>query len=77
MQTARGDILSVEEFLAPTDLDFDKNFLFPKKLSLSTLKGGIYFQPPTVQSGINTIPFTSIVNTRSPTSVVTIQTLAA
>jgi hypothetical protein len=33
--------------------------------------------PATVQSGINEIPIVSIINTRSPTSIITVQTLAA
>ena len=41
------------------------------------MKGGIYFYPSAVQSGITKIPFTTIINTRSPTSVVALQTLAA
>jgi hypothetical protein len=46
-------------------------------LALDSLKGGIYFYPSSVQSGITKIPFTTIINTRSPTSVVALQTLAA
>lgn len=41
------------------------------------MKGGIYFDPITTVSGKDTIPFTSLVNTKSPTSFATTQTLAA
>lgn len=41
------------------------------------MKGGIYFSPSATQSGIDKFPFTTIINTRSPTSVVALQTLAA
>ena len=46
-------------------------------MSMSTLKGGIYFKPLDPQSGIDKYPFTTIINTRSPTSVVATQALAA
>lgn len=41
------------------------------------MKGGIYFEPTAVQGVITKVPFTSVVNTRSPTTVVSVQVLAA
>lgn len=41
------------------------------------MKGGIYFKPKTTEAFINYFSFTSIVNTKSPTSIFTVQTLAA
>ena len=54
--------MQVEEDTVNTTVsDFDRWFLFPKKLNQKTLKGGLFF--------INTqYEYTSIVNTRSPTS---------
>ena len=47
------------------------------KLEDEKLKGGIYFDVVATVGGRDTIPFTSIVNTKSPTSFITTQTLAA
>lgn len=76
MYTARN-YLNIEQFADTTDLTFDSGNLYTKKQELSKLKAGIYFQPTSVQNTITKVPFTTIVNTRSPTSVVAAQTLAA
>lgn len=55
--------------------DFDQLFLYPKKLSTKTLKGGIFFK-----QAVNTdtvYEFSTLVNTRSPTSYFFLPALAA
>ena len=44
---------------------------------MPTLKGGLYVEPKDTSVTPNLIPFTSIVNTKSPTSILTLQTIAA
>ena len=62
--------------------DFDADILYPMKLKDVALKGGIYFNevipaPPfPLPQPTVLLPFTAIVNTRSPTSFVTVQSLA-
>lgn len=60
-------------------LNFDKNYLFPIKQGQKTLKGGAYFEPIGAPTGSgNTLhQYTAVVNTRSPTSFYSIQTVAA
>ena len=60
-----------------TDILFDTVDLSDLKEKDEKLKGGIYFDVGATVGGRDTIPFTSIVNTKSPTSVITTQTLAA
>jgi ATP-binding cassette, subfamily A (ABC1), member 3 len=56
---------------------FDYNFLFPKKLAQSFFKGGIFFVSTTPSSGGNTFyQYTTLVNTRSPTSPFVLENLA-
>jgi hypothetical protein len=54
--------------------DFDQNYLFPLKKQQKTLKGGIFFKKSTL--GDTAFEFTTLVNTRSPTSFFFLQTLA-
>jgi hypothetical protein len=54
--------------------NFDQNYLFPFKLQKKTLKGGIFFKKPAVAD--TTLEFTTLVNTRSPTSFFFLQALA-
>jgi len=57
--------------------DFDKNFLFKKKLAVKTLKGGIFFYTNTVTSGSNTLyRFNTLVSTRTPSSSLFLTNLA-
>lgn len=72
-----GSSLDVAKYLSATDIAFDKDYLYPLKLGNEKLRGAIYYQPTTVSGGKTLVPFTSIMNTRSPTSCVTVQTLAA
>lgn len=74
---AARNYLNIEQFTDTTDLTFDSGNLYTKKQQLSTLKAGIYFKPTSIQNTITKVPFTTIVNTRSPTSVISAQTLAA
>jgi hypothetical protein len=63
-----------------TDSTFDLNYLFPRKESLKFLPGGIKFEPTFTNGSVtpnNIYPFTSIVNTKIPTSIFFIQNLAA
>ncbi len=41
------------------------------------LPGGIYISSTYTNTGINMIPFTTIMNTKTPTSCIAVQTLAA
>ncbi len=54
--------------------DFDQNYLFPLKRQQKTLKGGIFFKKPA--GGDTLFEFTTLVNTRSPTSFFFLQNLA-
>jgi hypothetical protein len=53
---------------------FDQSYLLPLKKQQATLKGGIFFKKPAVAD--TTLEFTTLVNTRSPTSFFFLQTLA-
>lgn len=69
-----GSTLSVSSDLTDSAADtFDRNFLFPVKLQQKTLKGGIYFKKPA--GGDTVMEFTTLVNTRSPTSFFFLQSL--
>lgn len=57
--------------------DFDKNFLLPIKKSQTTLKGGLFFLPSTVEGANTVYPFYSLSVTRSPTSYFFLPTIAA
>lgn len=54
--------------------NFDQNYLFPFKTQKKTLKGGIFFKKPA--GADTTLEFTTLVNTRSPTSFFFLQKLA-
>ena len=70
--------MKITTFVASSDADFDENNLYPIKQSMETIKGGIYYEDPSTALGVKTLyPSTSIVNTRSPTSLLTVQTMAA
>jgi hypothetical protein len=57
--------------------DFDKNFLYPKKLASKTFKGGLFFYTNTVASGSNTFyKFNTLVSTRTPSSSLFLTNLA-
>lgn len=69
-----SQISVLDDLTSTTASDFDRNFLFPKKISRS-FKGGISFT-----SALNTdstFTFRQIVNTRTPTTPLFLQTLAA
>ena len=67
-----GNKFDIRKNVTSSELDFDQNFLFPLKQSDQTLKGGIYFT-----EGVNsTYSYKAFLNTRSPTSILTVQTLA-
>lgn len=57
-----------------TAATFDQNYLFPIKQQQKTLKGGIFFKKPALAD--TTIEFTTLVNTRSPSSFFFLQSLA-
>ena len=65
-------VVSVQTSTSQTPVYFDTNFLFPLKKSDETLKGGIYFWPE--DSGVYS--YKTFANTRSPTSILSVQTLA-
>lgn len=54
--------------------NFDQYYLFPIKTQTKTLKGGIFFKKPA--NGDTILEFTTLVNTRGPTSFFFLQTLA-
>lgn len=57
---------------------FDQNFLLPKKLTNTRLKGGLFFlNGPTVSGGNNLYEYYTLANTRSPTSALFLSTIAA
>lgn len=77
MSLVYGTQIRVDEFIANSDIIFDQQYLFPLKSSTPKLRGAIYYQSQQTVSGITLLPFTSIINTKTPTSVITVQTLAA
>jgi hypothetical protein len=57
--------------------DFDYNFLFPRKLEQESLKGGIFFKSTAATRDGNTFyHYSTLVNTRSPTSPFLLENLA-
>ena len=77
IETNYGSDFDVQRYQQPTDIDFDSNELFELKQDDEKLKGGIYFDTISTVNTVDQVPFTSIFNTKSPTSFVTVQTLAA
>jgi hypothetical protein len=61
------------EFIKATSINekiFDKNFLFPlKNLFPDSLKGGVYVNLPSYSSGNFIVNISTIINTRSPSSM--------
>ncbi|MFM7856536.1 MAG: hypothetical protein ACKO96_32595, partial [Flammeovirgaceae bacterium] len=76
MNTRYPSSISVLDDTTPaqTAVNFDKNFLLPKKVS-RTFKGGIYFTSAVASDA--SYSFRQIVHTRTPTSSLFLQTLAA
>lgn len=61
-----------------TPAAFDKNFLFPIKVSQKSFKGGLFFYTNPTTVGSNTVyTFNSLVSTRNPTSLLFLNTLAS
>ena len=61
---------------ATTVINFDYNFVFPKKILKPILKGGIFLDPSST-SGANTYyPFNTLINTKIPTGAIFLPTLA-
>ncbi len=56
---------------------FDQSFLYPKKSNVKFLMGGVYFNGQSTLSGDTIYSFTTVANTRVPTSAFYLQTLAA
>lgn len=61
---------------ATTAINFDYNFVYPKKKSKSILKGGIFLDPPTTSGGNTYYPFNVLTNTKIPSAVIFLPTLA-
>jgi len=76
MTTANMDVS--DDTSSTTAINFDQNYLFPRKKNGQFLLGGLFFQSALVTSGSDSLhSFNSIVNTRIPTSFFYLQTLAA
>lgn len=76
LSTKYGSSISVSsDTTHTTDSTFDQNYLFPIKKQQKTLKGGIFFTKP-ASAADTTLQFTTLANTRSPTSYFFLQTLA-
>ena len=72
-----GQINVAVDSTSTVPADFDKNFLYPKKSALKTLKGGIFFYTNTATSGGNTLyRFNTLVSTRTPSSPLFLTNLA-
>ena len=78
ISTRYGNAVTVEADTTNTAVgNFDLLFLFPKKLSIATMKGGVFFSSSTVTNGSNTLyEYYTIVNTRSPTSPFFLENIA-
>lgn len=75
LNSLHGSSLNVSSDLTHSTVPaFDFNYLFPIKQQQKTLKGGIFFKKPAI--GDTTVEFTTLVNTRSPTSFFFLQALA-
>ena len=72
MQEIYGNKLDLRIHATSSIRSFDHSFLLPLKKEDITFKGGIYFTPPLF--GFHS--YKALVNTRSPTSFLTVQTLA-
>ena len=73
-----GSSIKIEKDLISIDpIDFDHNYLFPNKSKNNFPLGGIFFGPQSKNLTYNTYEFTSVINTRVPTSCMFLQTLAA
>jgi hypothetical protein len=74
-----GSYVSVKSDTSHTTAStFDQSYLYPIKLSQTTLKAGIFFYTNSTTSGSNTIyQFNTLVQTRSPTSPLFSSSLAA
>jgi hypothetical protein len=56
INTKYGAKVSVDADTTNTAVgNFDLLFLFPKKLAINTMKGGVFFSSATVTSGANTL----------------------
>jgi hypothetical protein len=67
----------VKDTTSTTAVTFDQSFLLPKKTSVKFLMGGIFFNGQTTLSGDTIYEFTTVANTKIPTSYFYLQTLAA
>jgi ATP-binding cassette, subfamily A (ABC1), member 3 len=65
ISTLYGSKVSLQDSTYSTVSSFDQNFLYPLKLSESTLKGGVFFL---ANSSTNLYEYYTLVNTRSPGS---------
>ena len=72
MSSKYGNKFDIRKSVIASEQDFDQNFLLPLKQADQTLKGGIYFE----LGNNNTYYYKAFVNTRSTTSILTVQTLA-
>ncbi len=73
-----GSRITVLKDTSPnTAINFDQNFLFPKKISKKFFPGGIFYNGQSTLSGDTIYEYTTFVNTRIPTSYLYLPTLAA
>jgi hypothetical protein len=78
MSSKYGSLISVsQDTNSANAINFDQNFLYPLKTSLTFLLGGIFFNGQSTIGTSTAYTFTSVVNTKVPTSSIYLQTLAA
>lgn len=78
INTKYGSQITVNKDTSSTNIfDFDRNFLKPKKTSVNFLMGGLFFNGPSTIGTDTVYEFTTVANTKVPTSSFFLQTLAA
>lgn len=68
---------SVIKSINPSDIEFDQYFVYPIKQANEKTRGAIYFKPSEMRPNKTLLHFTSIMNTKTPTSSISIQSFAA
>lgn len=70
--------MSVSKDTSSTNaVNFDTNYLKNKKISTKFLMGGLFFNGPSTVGTDTVYEYTTVVNTKVPTSSIYLQTLAA
>lgn len=72
-----SQITVTKDTTSTTATTFDSTFLLPKKSSVNFLMGGIFFNGQATLGSETLYQYTTVANTKVPTSPIYLQTLAA